>query len=79
MLAHFAHMLEVSVTDPDTPDYPGIPDGADGWRLDPVIPDLLPQAASSRCQDPGLAPRKYLVKRAGSRAIVAAALPPRTA
>ena len=37
-------MLKVAVTDPDNPDYP-------------VIPDLLPQAASSRCQDPGLAPR----------------------
>ena len=30
VLAHGAHMLEVSVTDPDNPDYPGIPDGADG-------------------------------------------------
>ena len=48
MLAHVAHLLKVAVTDPDNPDYPGIPDGADGGRLDPVIPDLLPQAASSR-------------------------------
>ena len=29
MLAHVAHMLEVSVTDPDNPDYPGIPVFAD--------------------------------------------------
>ena len=56
VFAHVAHML-VSVTDPDNPDYPGIPDGARRWRLNPVIPDLPPQAASSRCQDAGLAPR----------------------
>jgi hypothetical protein len=30
VFAHVAHMLEVSVTDPDNPDYPGIPDGAEG-------------------------------------------------
>ena len=29
-LAHVAHMLELAVTDPDNPDYPGIPDGAEG-------------------------------------------------
>jgi hypothetical protein len=30
VLAHVAHMLEVSVTDPDNPDYPGITNRADG-------------------------------------------------
>ena len=30
VLAHVAHMLELAVTDPDNPDYPGIPNGADG-------------------------------------------------
>ena len=29
VLAHVAHMLEVSVTDPANPDYPGIPVFAD--------------------------------------------------
>jgi hypothetical protein len=28
LCSHTSHMLEVSVTDPDNPDYPGIPDGA---------------------------------------------------
>ena len=42
MLTHIAHMLEVPVTDPDNPDYPGIPDGARRTPLDPVILDLLP-------------------------------------
>ena len=35
-------MLKVAVTDPDNPDYPGIPDGARQWRLEqqrPGIPD----------------------------------------
>ena len=37
VLAHVAHMLEVSVTDPDSPDYPAIPDLAATSDLEPLL------------------------------------------